>query len=430
MAEKKKKSFSLRKLIYNDKYLIIISIILAIVIWIVTSMNLSPETTKTITVSVPVDFSESAAEQLGLKCYGDESFDVDVTVKCKKYLAKDITGDDINVSLQTNYVTSSGNIDVPVKVDAGENSDFEVQSYYPATYKAYFDVEQEKVLDVDIKYDNMDFAADGYIIGQPLLNESSLTVRGPKAYVSQVEKILCDVSFKNQKLTTTENITVTPLAVDLYGSDVRYISLLDSNGEKINSLDLTIPVLKQTVLPVSVEFLNKPSNINPNMFDIKYSLNKVDAGVLDSVDITSAVIGQVDFSKLNLGENEFNFNVQNLDSLLILNQVNEIKVTLTVPSNYKSKGVSVMTDNIKITNLPEEYKYEIIGISSNRVTAIGTEKNLESINTKNIALNVNVLQNGENLEEKTYTFNAVPFIEGSGDCWIYGDYTVDVRIYK
>lgn len=430
MAEKKKKSFSLRKLIYNDKYLIIISIILAVCIWIVTSMNLSPETTKTITVSVPVDFSESAAEQLGLKCYGDEKFDVDVTVKCKKYLAKDISADDINVSLQTNYVTSSGNIDVPVKVDEGENSDFEVQSYYPTTYKAYFDVEQEKIVDVEIKYDSEDFIADGYIIGQPLLNESSLTVRGPKAYVSQVEKVLCDVSFKNKKLTTTENMTVTPLAVDLYGSDVRYISLVDSNGEKINSLDLTIPVLKQTVLPVSVEFLNKPSNINPNMFDIKYSLDKVDAGVLDSVDITSAVIGQVDFSKLNLGKNEFNFNVQSLDSLLILNPVKEIKVTMTVPSSYKSKGISVMTDNIKITNLPEDYKYEIIGISSNRVTAIGTEKNLESVDTKNVALNVNVLQNGENLEEKTYTFNAVALIEGSGDCWIYGDYTVDVRLYK
>ena len=78
----KKTNFSLRKLIYNDKYLIIFSILAAVVVWIAASMNLSPETTKTITVPVNVDFSDSAAEHLGLKCYGDETFDVDVTISC------------------------------------------------------------------------------------------------------------------------------------------------------------------------------------------------------------------------------------------------------------------------------------------------------------------------------------------------------------
>ena len=128
MAEKKRKKskFSIKKLIYNDKYLIIISIVLAVIVWIVTSMSLSPETTKTITVSLPVDFSDSAAEQLGLKCYGDEVVDVDVTVSCKKYLAKDITADNFKVSLQTNVVTSSGNFDVPIRVETGENVDFTI----------------------------------------------------------------------------------------------------------------------------------------------------------------------------------------------------------------------------------------------------------------------------------------------------------------
>ena len=49
---KKKHKFSFRKLVYNDRYLIACSIIAAVVIWVVTSMNLSPETTKKITVPV------------------------------------------------------------------------------------------------------------------------------------------------------------------------------------------------------------------------------------------------------------------------------------------------------------------------------------------------------------------------------------------
>ena len=61
---KNNKKFSLRKLIYNDKYLIVFSIITAVIVWISTSMSLSPETTKTITVPVNVDFSRPAWYQV------------------------------------------------------------------------------------------------------------------------------------------------------------------------------------------------------------------------------------------------------------------------------------------------------------------------------------------------------------------------------
>lgn len=54
--KRRKSKFSLRKLIYNDKYLIVLSVIAAVVIWIATSINLSPETTKSVTVPVTVDF--------------------------------------------------------------------------------------------------------------------------------------------------------------------------------------------------------------------------------------------------------------------------------------------------------------------------------------------------------------------------------------
>lgn len=430
MEKKKKSKFSLRKLIYNDKYLIIISVICAVVIWIATSMNLSPETTKTITVPVPVDFSESAAEQLGLKCYGDESIDVDVTVKCKKYIAMDITAEDINVSLQTNYVTKSGNIDVPIRVEAGERSDFEIQSYYPTTYKAYFDVESEKVMDVELSYDSDDFIADGYIVGQTLLNESSVTVRGPKTYVNQVDKVYCDVLLNNKKLSASENITVTPVAVDRYGASVSYVSLLNSKGEALSNIDLTIPVLKQTVLPVSVQFVNNPAKVDTSKFDIRYSVSKVDAGVLDEADITSAEIGQIDFSKLDIGKNEFTFNVQNLDSIIILNSVKEITATVTVPNSYEKKNISVSKQNIKVSNLTDDFKYEVISVSSNRVTAIGKRADLSAIDTKNVILSVNATQNTKTVEEGTYTLDITPTVEGSDACWIYGSYTAEIRIYK
>lgn len=422
--EKKKNKFSLRKLIYNDKYLIIISIILAVIIWIVTSINLSPETTKTINVSVAADFSGTAAEQLGLKCYGDDKIDVEVTISCKKYLARDITADDLNVYLQTNAVTSSGTYDVPIRVETDENAEFTVSSYYPTAYRAYFDVEDEKVMDVDIQYSNDDFIEEGYTMGQPLLSESTVTVRGPRSYVSQVASVTAVVNIE-EKLTATTSMDLTVNALDSNGSNVNYITI-ETGGE---NLTITIPVLREMVLDVTANFAGQPSRLDMSDFDISYSVDRVNAGVLEDANITQAVIGSIDFSKLNTGENTFTFNVESLDGFVILDNIDEIEVTVNVPSDYTEKTVSVSSDNIRVINAPEGYNATITGLSTNEVTVIGTEENLEDISASSVSLVVDLSGvSAEDIKEGTASYKVTTALSNSDTCWIYGDYTADVNI--
>ena len=416
MANKKKKSkFSLRKLIYNDKYLIIISIVLSLVVWIATSINLSPETTKTITVPVTVDFSGSAAEQLGLKCFGDESIDVDVTVSCKKYLAMEVSADNINISLDTNAVTNSGYTDVPIKVDTNNNSDFKVTSYYPTVYRAYFDIEQEKTMDIDIRYTNEDFIADGYMMGEPLLSESTVTVRGPRTYVSQVESVVSNVNIEKE-LNQTTSMDLSLTAVDSYGSRVSYITI-DTGGE---SLTITIPVLKEMTLDVSASFTGKPSRVSTADFDVAYSVKRVSAGVLEDADIKVANIGTIDFSQLNVGENKFTFNVDSMKGIVVLDNIDTITATVTVPSDYVSTTVNVNTSNGSVINVPDGYKATVTSISSNEVTVIGKEENvvdLSKIDSKEIKTGLT-------------TFDAATAVEKSDTCWVYGKYKVTVNITK
>lgn len=426
MPKEKNGEFSIRKLIYNDKYLIIISIILAVIIWIVTSMNLSPETSKTVTVPVTVDFSDSAAEQLGIKCFGDEKVDVDVTISCKKYLAKDITADDLNVYLQTNVVTSSGNYDVPIKVDTSENADFKVTSYYPTVYKGYFDVEDEKTMDVDVKFSKNDFIEEGYTMGQPLLSESTVTVKGPRSYVSQVASVAAIINVDN-KLKTTTSMDLLATAFDSNGTKVNYVTI-ETGGE---NLTVTIPVLKEMELDVAVNFAGKPSRLNISDFNVSYSVNRVNAGVLEDANITKATIGSIDFSKLRAGENKFTFNVESLDGFVILDNIKEIEVTVNVPSDYVAKNVSVNSDNIKIINVPEGYNASVVGISAGEVTAIGRENILESITSANVSLVVDLSgADADKMNVGTHSYKTTTTLGNSDTCWIYGDYTAEVNITK
>ncbi|MCD7796956.1 MAG: hypothetical protein LUG95_04955 [Clostridiales bacterium] len=417
----KKSKFSLRKLIYNDKYLIIFSVLAAIVVWIIASMSLSPETTKTVAVPVTVDFSDSAASQLGIKCYGDETIDVDVTVSCKKYLAKDITYDDLNVTLQTNTVTTKGNHEVPIKVEASsENASFTVQSYYPTVYTAFFDVEDEKTMNITLDYDDEDFIADGYIMGEPLLSQTTAVVTGPKTYVSQVKSLVSTISI-DDKLRTTQSVDLPVSAVDSSGSTVDYVSIDTSS----DNLTLTIPVFKKTTFDVSVSFTNIPSDVDISNFTVAYSNETVDAGVLEDADIEEANIGNIDFSQLTVGENEFSFDVSNFESMVILDNISEITVTVTVPSDYSSQSVSVDKSAVTVTNLPDGYKAVVNSLSSSAVTVIGDETALSGI-----GLVVDLSSYKNNITDGANDYELTASVENSSSCWVYGNYTANVTITK
>lgn len=423
--EEKKNKFSVRKLIYNDKYLIIFSIIAAVIVWVVASMNLSPETTKTITVPVNVDFSDSAASHLGLKCYGDESFEVDVTVSCKKYLAKDITADSINVILQTNTVTTKGNFEVPLKVEAaGENADFNVESYYPTVYKAYFDVEDQKTMDITLNYENKDFISDGYIMGEPLLSENTAVVTGPKSYVSQVKQLIANVDIEKD-IKSTQSVDLNVLAVDSNGSTVDLVSV--NTGSE--NLTLTIPVLKQTTLNVATSFVNVPKGVDVSAFAVSYSKDTVTAGVLEDAGIKEANIGNIDFSQLKPGTNEIKFDVSNFESMVILDDINKITATVNVPESYKQKKVNINASSVTVANVPDGYTATVNYVDSSFATIIGAKSDIEAEGL-GAGLIVDLSAYKNNITTGSADYDITTSVENSEKCWVYGQYKANITITK
>ena len=421
-----KSKFSMRKLIYNDKYLIIISVICAICIWIATSMNLSPETTKTISVPVTVDFSGSVTEELGIKCYGDESFNVDVTVKAKKYIAKDISSEDLNVQLQTNIVTTVGTHEVPISVSAGENADFSVESYYPSVYTAYFDVPEEEEMEIQLNYSTKDYIADGYVGGENLLNESSVIVSGPQTYVSRVSKVTADVAIKN-KLKETATINIEPKAVDVYGNSVDYISL-KYGSEKIT---LTIPVLKVEQLAPNVTITDAPTSVDLSKLSIDYSVKSIKAGVMEAAGIKAAELGEIKMSSLRVGENKFTFDTGQLDGITVLDDTDKVTVTVTVPSDYTSKDVDITASGVKLNNVPDGYTAKVVSLNADSVTIIGPEKAIDSVKSKNVIVSCDLTtKKGSSVQTGNHQYKLTVVVSGVDGVWIYGTYTANVSITK
>ncbi len=423
MSGKNKKSFSVRKLIYNDKYLIAFSVVLAVVIWVATSVNLSPETTKKITVPVTVDFSGTIANQLGIQYYDDNNITVEVTISCKKYLIKDITADDINATLQTNTVTSTGYLSVPISVSAADDAEFTIKSYYPTSAQGYFDVAQEVTLPVELNFTNDSFAADGYVVGNTALSQTSVVVEGPSAYVSSVNKVVADITLESN-LTESQVIEIEPVALDEHGNRVDYVTIRLNEGE--NTITATVPILKVQNLAPSVDFVSGPESA-VNTFNVEYSVNSIEVGALESAALNELKLGSISFYDLKPGVNTFEFDTGSINGVTVLDGISSVTVTVTVPDSYRIKTVTVSAGSIDPES--EEYNISVTSLSSGRITVVAPEDVIDSINSSALTFSLTPVS-GDSITETTKQCRLSANISGFDNCWVTGTYTANVNVTK
>lgn len=417
--KKRKHKFSIRKLIYNDKYLIIISVVAAVIIWVATSINLSPATTKSVTVPVTVDFSGTLAEQLGIQYFDSTDITVDVTVSCQRYMARDITADDISASLRTDTVTSAGYQSVQILVSPRSGSDeFTIESYYPTSVAGLYDVYQEASFPVELKYTNTDFAADGYVAGATTLSEENVTVGGPRTYVTQIDRVEATVSLESN-LTESQLVDLAPAALDASGKQLDYITF----G---NSITANIPILKVAALQPQVNLVNAPVNAQ-NIFDISYSVHSVQAGVLDTAETQTLDLGSIDFSAISSGNNEFVFDLSSLSGVVVLDGTGEITVTVTVPDDFETREITVSAGDVTVS-APDGYSASAVSVPDATITVVGRPEDLERFTQANLVLSCDLRNSAETLKTGMNTYSLSVSVADAPNVWVYGSYNVRVNV--
>lgn len=416
--KRRKSKFSLRKLIYNDKYLIVLSVIAAVVIWIATSINLSPETTKSVTVPVTVDFSGTLAEQLGIQYFDSTDITVDVTISCQRYLARDITADDISASLRTDTVTSAGYQSVQILVSTRGTDEFSIESYYPTSVAGLYDVYQEQSFPVQLKYTNTDFCADGYVAGATKLSSDEVLVGGPKTYVSQIDRVEATISL-DSNLSESQLVDLAPVALDSSGKKLDYITFE-------NSITANIPILKVENLSPQVNLVNAPVNVQ-NIVDIDYSVSKIQAGVLESGENAVLDIGDINFNEISPGKNEFTFDLTQLSGVVVLDGTDEVTVTVTVPDDYETRDIRVSASNVTISP-PDGYTAQAVSLPDTTITVVGSSSALENLSSSNLVLSCDLKQNGNSVSTGVNEYVLSVSVNDAPDVWVYGSYTVRVNV--
>lgn len=425
---KKIKKPNLNKLFYNNRFLLVFSVVLAVVVWLAVVIQFSPETERVIK-DVPVNIELSAAmKDFGLKSFGEVNYTVDVTVSGKRYIVSPaaLTADAIVVKANTNYVDSAGKYTLQLAASAVDsNAEFEITAVSTEMIDVYFDLEKEAEFTIESDVIAPDgIAPEGYYVGEIKLSNNTVKVTGPEAEVNRIVAVKAGITLSGV-LTQTETFDSTVTALAENYTEPKYLTYdTDPTG-----VTLTIPVYKLENLTTGVSFINSPADYIKT--PLKYTVSPASAyfavaeNKLEDMDGVISV-ATVDFADLKPGTNTFTVSSLSEEIGLVMDEeVKEFVVTVSVP-NVEEKTVQVPAERIELVNAAQGVSPQLATKGNITVTVVGPASSLEAITADSIAMQVDVgeLEAGGGASAVSFR----PTVNEADDCWVIGSYNAVVTV--
>ena len=421
----KTKIFNLGRLFYNNKIVMVFSVIIAFIFWVILSTSASESTTKLITdIPIFVSLSDSAKES-GLTVFGAEDIRAEISVTGNRLILGQLSKGDIQVTAQqsANMINSTGKY--TLELSAKKNSiltDYEfASSVSPKFITVVVDRYKSQTFDI---VPNIKFSADtSYFVAPIALSEPQVTISGPEAIVSSIANVTVEHSIP-ETLTKTVDLNNLP------------INLFDSNGNKVNVKNLTlsvtnvnanISVLKRKFVSVEPEFTSITSGVNMNSIPIQVKPAKIEiAAPAETINnISSVKLEPIDLSQINLDNCQFEQAIKLPSDCRSLSNIYDATVKLNL-LGFQSRTLNVK--NIKFKNIPSD-KVAASHTTSLPVQIIGPLSQLRTLSENDIFAEVD-LSGKEDFVGRTQMPAKIIFNSSSNKCWVYGTYNINVVITK
>lgn len=386
----------------------LISILFAVVVWLLVVNINNPSQSRNFTTVVDVINENILSEQGRFYTIPEGANTVTFRVTAPRSIIERLTPDDFRAVADMSKLEDDSRIPIDIKAINYTGSITISNRLYYLTVEIGEEMEEKYVISAEIN----GAPASGFITSEIVVDPNIITIRGPESIVSTIDsvKAYCEITGMNNQVS--EN--VVPV-------------LLDSNGNRIDTTRLS---LSQSTVKVTVSFVNvkevpialessAEENENVDIENISISpstvrimgdssiLNditeiQIPASVIDLSTIDSDITTTVDISRyLPAGA-----------SLTIDNEP-EVKVEIKV-TREKTIQLDVPIGNISVRNLAQgkQYKFdsETIQVSIKGLPSTIKEVTGDSLTGR---INVDGLSDGEHTvrvemdEDESYTIGVV-----------------------
>ena len=422
-----KSKFSLSEMVRDNRFIGLLSLVIAFALWTWISIEKSPEVQTVITdVPVQINLENTIPNQLGLKIFGESEFKVDVTVKGKKYIVASLDSNDIQVIANTNRVDSAGLWTLQLKVTPKDDADdFSITSTSSTYVEVYFDTykEIEVALEgiVETKLDS--YVPNDCLAGDVVLSKNTVLLSGPSTEINRVIGVSATavVDTVLEKTTTFDTKIVIKTAD---GTELEYTKINTDDG----NITMAVPVLKVVTLPTAVEFKNAPSYFinSPLSYSIYPSSVRV-AIPVDAIETTKAfIVDTVDFADIANSYNTFYVNTESISSYKIMDEsINRFRININA-SDFSSKTLVVPVSSIKVKNDRDDFDVSLSANKDVTITLVGPKSDIDTISAD--ALSIEIDTTDKTIVADTKTLQGKVMVSSDYNCWAVGKYDIKVAV--
>lgn len=421
MSKVKNITIVLKDSLTKNIYLKIISLIIAVIGWFIVVWSIDPDVT-TVLKDVPIQIgvSELTVQKMGLNIIDGNNVFATVHIKGNRNVIGVIKNDDVVLTASTANIVEAGTYELEVNASVKNQiyKDIKFSAINPSVVKVKVDKVVTKVVPVEVICNGV-MVPDGYMLEKAVPSVDELVITGPEKDVEKVDKgvVICDVNKKIDKTLKVVNDVVLK-SKDLIDIDTKYINL---NNEVIN---VTIPVLKKKVLPVTIDFINKPKDLP--IEELQYSIEPKEieiAGPNEDIDKRESInVAYIDMKNLNLEqEEEYSINIPS--NFVNIENIEKVKVKFNM-ENMDSKEFSNVA--IKMPYTLATHNIIVNSKKLNKVIVVGKKNIVSKLTSGDIVAEIEI-----NDSEITAGQVSVPLkisIPNKGLVWAIGDYKAIITI--
>lgn len=414
--------FSLKKLLYNKRFTIPLSIITAFAFWLVIMIKQNPDIQLTFTdIPVNINLENTFVSENGMEIIGDiSSQKFTVTIKGPSYVVSALKHNDFYVYASAAAINAPG--EYQLEVSGGKNtavSDYEFISISPATVNVNFDYVDTKEFTIKARADGVS-ATEGLIAETAVVSgteSDTITIKGPRTVINSIATV---------EAYAAVNETISESAT--YDAEIR---LYDEQGAAIDMTNLTlsesavkvtVPISKRATVPVVADFTNLPDGFNKS--SIVYTVDHKTVTVIgtpEAIDkIKQVTLSAIDITAVSVSSNKFVASAKLPDGVRLLDAIQDFTVTIDM-SGYSEKTFTV--SSIKSKGLSA-------GLKATSDTVI---RNVKICGPKDVIakLKDNMLYASVDLSDKAAGEHTVPAViksDSYNDIWQVGSYSTTVKI--
>lgn len=408
---------SMKNRILDHFGLKLLSLLIAIVIWIVVANVDDSKTTRQIS-GIEIEFinGEAITEQ-NMVYEVPNGTTIDIVVKGRRKIVESLTSQDFRAVADLSKMSLTNAVNVVVTATSIYNARELSISYPESAVNVALEKKIESQLAITVRTNNE--VAEGYAIRSKTPTPNLITVKGAESVIDMINEVVVDVDVRG----ANSNLSATAEPIFLSKSG----DVIDSAKFEydVTTVDVNIEVDKTKELAVRVKTKGEPKDgYMVSAVDYQPTTILVVGDSADLAKVEEVVIDDIDVSDIS-EDMETSVEIADYlpDELAMADSTQEIMVKVAV-EKLEEKNMILTSDSISIVGKNSNYSYRYIGNDSFSLKVKGLKDNLDALKISSLLPSIDVTD----YEPGTYNFT-VTMKEISG-IEVMGEITVQVEIVE